>query len=110
MDSSQKLDGKDHTRVPAVILLTPVDAENPLTIPKIRHIHIAAQCKTERDRPGLLSRIARVLTAYDINLQTAKINTLGARAEDVFLIAGAALRDAKTVVRLESGLVEQLRT
>ncbi len=62
------------------------------------------------DRPGLLSRIARVLTAYDINLHTAKINTLGARAEDVFLVSGAALKDPKTVVRLESELVEQLRT
>jgi len=62
------------------------------------------------DRPGLLSRIARVLTVYDINLQTAKVNTLGSRAEDVFLITGAALKDAKTVVRLESDLVEQLRT
>jgi len=62
------------------------------------------------DRPGLLSRIARVLNAYDINLHTAKINTLGSRAEDVFIITGAALRDAKTVVRLESDLVEQLRT
>ena len=61
------------------------------------------------DRPGLLSRIARVLTAYDVNLHTAKINTLGARAEDVFLVSGA-LKDAKIVVRLESELVEQLRT
>jgi len=62
------------------------------------------------DRPGLLSRVARVLTAYDINLHTAKINTLGARAEDVFLVTGAGLKDPKTVVRLESALVEQLRT
>jgi [protein-PII] uridylyltransferase len=62
------------------------------------------------DRPGLLSRIARVLTAYDVNLHTAKINTLGARAEDVFIITGTALRNPKTVVRLESELVEQLRT
>ena len=62
------------------------------------------------DRPGLLSRIARVLTAYDVNLHTAKINTLGSRAEDVFLVSGAALKDAKIVVRLESELVEQLRT
>ena len=62
------------------------------------------------DRTGLLSRIARVLTAYDINLHTAKINTLGARAEDVFIITGAALKNPKTVVRLESDLVEQLRT
>ena len=62
------------------------------------------------DRPGLLSRIARVLTRYDINLHTAKINTLGARAEDVFLVSGPALYDAKTVVRFEADLIEQLRT
>ena len=62
------------------------------------------------DRPGLLSRVARVLTAYDINLHTAKINTLGARAEDVFLVTGAGLKDPKTVLRLEGALVEQLRT
>ena len=51
-----------------------------------------------------------MLTRYDINLHTAKINTLGARAEDVFLITGAALNDPKSVVKLESDLVEQLRT
>jgi [protein-PII] uridylyltransferase len=62
------------------------------------------------DRPGLLSRIARVLTTYDINLHTAKINTLGSRAEDVFLVSGPALYDPKTVVRFESDLSEQLRT
>ena len=62
------------------------------------------------DRPGLLSRIARVLTAHDVNLHTAKVNTLGARAEDVFLVTGAALHDPKTVVRFEADLVEQLRT
>jgi [protein-PII] uridylyltransferase len=62
------------------------------------------------DRPGLLSRIARVLTKYDINLHTAKINTLGARAEDTFLITGEALHDAKTIIRIESDLLAQLRT
>jgi [protein-PII] uridylyltransferase len=62
------------------------------------------------DRPGLLSRIARVLTNYDVNLHTAKINTLGARAEDIFLITGSALHDSKKVVRLEAELIEQLRT
>ena len=62
------------------------------------------------DRPGLLSRIARVFTRYDINLHTAKINTLGARAEDVFLVTGAALHEPKRVVKFESDLIEQLRT
>jgi len=62
------------------------------------------------DRPGLLSRVARVLTAYNIDLHTAKINTLGSRAEDFFLITGAALRDPKMVLRFENELVEQLKT
>ena len=62
------------------------------------------------DRPGLLSRIARCLVEYQINLYTAKINTLGDRAEDVFLMSGAALNDPKKVIRLESDLVRVLQT
>ena len=61
------------------------------------------------DRPGLLYRIARVLDNYDINLYTAKINTLGERAEDTFLVTGDALRDTKKVVRLETELVQALQ-
>ena len=62
------------------------------------------------DRPGLLSRVARCLVDYQLNLHTAKINTLGDRAEDVFLINGEVLNDPKTVVKLESDLVRQLQT
>jgi len=43
------------------------------------------------DRPGLLARIAHVLTHHNIEIRSAKINTLGARAEDTFWIAGDAL-------------------
>ena len=62
------------------------------------------------DRPGLLSRVARCLVDYRINLHTAKINTLGDRAEDVFLVNGETLNDSKTVVRFESALLQQLQT
>jgi len=62
------------------------------------------------DLRPVLSRIARVLTTYDINLHNAKINTLGARAEDVFLVSGPALYDPKKVVRFEADLIERLRT
>ena len=62
------------------------------------------------DRPGLLSRIARCLVDYQVDLYTAKINTLGDRAEDVFLITGAALGDPKKVIKLESDLVGVLQT
>ncbi|MEW6690736.1 MAG: ACT domain-containing protein, partial [Pseudomonadota bacterium] len=61
------------------------------------------------DRPGLLYRVARLLTGYRINLHSAKINTLGDRAEDVFLISGAALSDEKTVLRLEQELYAELQ-
>ena len=61
------------------------------------------------DRPGLLYRVACVLDRYGINLYTAKINTLGERAEDTFLVNGEALRDVKSVVRLEAELMHELQ-
>ena len=38
------------------------------------------------DRPGLLARLAEILVDYDIELQAAKIQTLGERVEDVFVL------------------------
>jgi [protein-PII] uridylyltransferase len=60
------------------------------------------------DRPGLLYGVARTLARYRINLQTARINTLGDRAEDVFLVAGEALSNSKTVLQLEQDLLKEL--
>jgi len=60
------------------------------------------------DRPGLLYGVARILARYRINLQTARVNTLGDRAEDVFLIAGNALADPKAVLQLEQDLLKEL--
>jgi [protein-PII] uridylyltransferase len=60
---------------------------------------------TAGDRPGLLYGIARVLSQYDINLHTAKITTLGERAEDVFLIGGNSLSRPKAVIQLETDLL-----
>ncbi len=61
------------------------------------------------DRPGLLSRISRTLTAFDINLHAAKINTLGSRAEDTFVISGSALNNPKSAVKFEGELLDKLR-
>jgi [protein-PII] uridylyltransferase len=60
------------------------------------------------DRPGLLYGVARILSRYGINLQTARINTLGDRAEDVFLIASEKLSDSRTVLQLEQELLKEL--
>jgi [protein-PII] uridylyltransferase len=63
---------------------------------------------TAGDRPGLLYSIARVLGRYDVNLHTAKIVTLGERAEDVFVLSGDALNRPKSVLALETDLLEAL--
>ena len=46
------------------------------------------------DRPGLLSAISRVLLAHELNLVDARVTTLGARAEDAFVVTGAGLESA----------------
>ncbi len=61
------------------------------------------------DRPGLLARIAYVLATANVNVASAKINTLGERAEDVFLIDGARLHDEQALLKLETALYDQLR-
>jgi [protein-PII] uridylyltransferase len=61
------------------------------------------------DRPGLLYRVARQLSSYKLNLHSAKVNTLGDRAEDVFLVTGAVLSDSKAVLKLEQELLEELQ-
>jgi len=60
------------------------------------------------DRPGLLYDVARTLARYRLNLQTARVNTLGDRVEDVFLIAGPALSDSRAVLNLEQDLLKAL--
>jgi [protein-PII] uridylyltransferase len=61
------------------------------------------------DRPGLLARIAYFLAQANINVASARINTLGERAEDVFLIDGARLHDEQAMLRFETALFEQLK-
>ena len=63
---------------------------------------------TTTDRIGLLYAITRVLATHDVNVHTAKINTLGERVEDVFLVDGAGLNDEREQARLERDLLEAI--
>ena len=58
------------------------------------------------DRSGLLYDVARVLARYQVNLQLAKVSTLGERVEDTFLVDGAALQQSKAQLRIESELLD----
>ena len=60
------------------------------------------------DRDGLLYAILRTLARHHVNVQAAKITTLGERVEDFFLIDASSLPDARAQLQLETELVEVL--
>jgi [protein-PII] uridylyltransferase len=62
------------------------------------------------DRTGLLYGIARTLASHGVNLQAARIATLGERAEDVFLIEGAALETPRQQIQLENDLLQAMQS
>lgn len=62
------------------------------------------------DRPGLLSKVGQVFIELDVNIDTAKILTIGERAEDVFYILdtnGEPLSEA-VCDALRARLIERL--
>ncbi|QEZ46827.1 [protein-PII] uridylyltransferase [Cupriavidus oxalaticus] len=61
------------------------------------------------DRTGLLYAIARVLARHRVSVHSARINTLGERVEDVFLVDGSRLAaDNRLQIQLEQDLLAAL--
>ena len=60
------------------------------------------------DRPGLLYSIARVLAEHRVGVHAARINTLGERVEDVFLLDGRGLSDNRLQIQVETELLRAI--
>ncbi|WP_093158590.1 [protein-PII] uridylyltransferase [Variovorax sp. YR216] len=60
------------------------------------------------DRAGLLYSVARVLARHHLNLQLAKVTTLGERVEDTFLISGPELQGQRAQAAIETELLDAL--
>ena len=60
------------------------------------------------DRLGLLYSVARVLARHHIQVQLAKVVTLGERVEDTFLIHGPQLQHNKAQIEIETELLDAL--
>ncbi|MCX8098364.1 MAG: [protein-PII] uridylyltransferase [Casimicrobiaceae bacterium] len=60
------------------------------------------------DRTGLLAHTAKILADHGVSIHSARVNTLGARAEDVFVISGGRLNEEASRIALETELAEAL--
>ena len=62
------------------------------------------------DRPGLLYIVAMTLASHHAILHTAKIATLGERVEDTFLVSGGDLGESNNRIKLETELLNKLKS
>jgi [protein-PII] uridylyltransferase len=65
------------------------------------------------DSVGILYRITRALAELDLNIVSAKVQTLGDRVVDAFYVrdlAGGKLTDPATLVEVERALLHALVT
>jgi len=60
------------------------------------------------DRAGLLFAVAETLMRHDVSVYAAKIDTLGERVEDTFLVRGAVLQTPAEMQALETEIREAL--
>ncbi len=65
---------------------------------------------TTGDRPVLLAHIASMLADDNIDIKSARINTMGERVEDVFILSGKALLHTENRAALEIRLQNLLQT
>ncbi len=83
--------------------------EPGLTLSPVESGHGHLLSLTAGDRPGLLYDVAQVLDRHRVNVRSAKINTLGSRAEDAFVLEGSALERVGERLALEQELLAVLR-
>jgi [protein-PII] uridylyltransferase len=75
-------------RTPRRVKSLSMPTETSMTVDEIKHVSVLEVASP--DRPGLLARIGMIFVQYGVELQAAKIQTLGERVDDVFFITDAA--------------------
>ena len=71
-------------RTPRQVKSFSIPTETRMSVDEIKNTSVLEVASP--DRPGLLARLGRIFVEFDIELQAAKIQTLGERVEDVFFI------------------------
>ncbi len=85
LDKSSPLESPLQGRISRQVKHMPINTSVKITLENNCNYHVLEV--VANDRPGLLANIAHKLLQLDILLHNAKINTLGNRAEDIFMIS-----------------------
>lgn len=86
-----------------------VPTETSMSLDEIKNVSVLEV--STPDRPGLLARLGRIFVSFNVELQAAKIQTLGERVEDVFFITDdqqQALTDPKLCNALQRAICDEL--
>ena len=71
-------------RTPRQMKSFAVPTETSMSVDEARNVSVLEV--STPDRPGLLARLGKIFLGFNIELQAAKIQTLGERVEDVFFL------------------------
>ncbi len=96
-------------RTPRKMKSFSIPTETRIYVDEIKNVSVLEV--STPDRPGLLARIGRIFVAYNVELQAAKIQTLGERVEDVFFITDdqqQAITDAQLCNALQRTICDEL--
>lgn len=86
-----------------------IPTETSMSVDKIKNYSVLEIATP--DRPGLLARIGRIFVDFNVELQAAKIQTLGERVEDVFFITDANMQpitDPERCAALQQAIQNEL--
>lgn len=100
-----------YRRTPRQMKSFTIPTETAMSVDEIKNVSVLEVAAG--DRPGLLARIGSVFEQFDIELQAAKIQTLGERVEDVFFLTdhnNEPILDAALCTAIEQAIRAELDT
>lgn len=101
--------GTGARRTPRQIKLFSIPTETSMSVDEVKNVSVLEV--STPDRPGLLARLGRIFVSFNVELQAAKIQTLGERVEDVFFLTDEnhqAITDPKLCRAIQQTIRDEL--
>lgn len=96
-------------RIPRQMKSFSVPTETRMTVDEIKNVTVLEVASP--DRTGLLALIGRIFVDFNLELQAAKIQTLGERVEDVFFLTDAdqlPITDPQLCLKIQDAICREL--